>query len=231
MIDILISSDNKNLVELIFKEIIRKNNQFRLSDYTNNREDTLESILQYHPDVIIIDLQMLKIEDISSIKNVYSPYIIAISYIQEKHMSNSKIFYAIIDKEQGFTEILNSINKYLTQICKEKNNKKICYKIKKELKKFNINISSKGTNYLIDSILLSYDKDELNLTRDVYPVLSEKYKVKPMNIKWNMEKNVKSMRRYTENDIIEKYFYIDSTSNLTIKTVVKTISDNIKNCL
>ena len=49
-----------------------------------------------------------------------------------------------------------------------------------------------------------------------------------MNIKWNLEKNIKSIKRYTSNEIINKYFHIDSKSNLTIKTVIKTITNNIK---
>lgn len=34
MINILIADDNTNLVDLIFKEIVRKNGNFRLADYT-----------------------------------------------------------------------------------------------------------------------------------------------------------------------------------------------------
>ena len=68
----------------------------------------------------------------------------------------------------------------------------------------------------------------MNLCNDIYPILSKKYHVKPMNIKWNLEKNIKSIKRYTSNEIINKYFHIDSKSNLTIKTVIKTITNNIK---
>lgn len=89
MINILIADDNTNLVDLIFKEIVRKNGNFRLADYTYDGKNTLNSILQYHPDVIILDLQMPKLDGISiikylsSIKKEYSPYIIVISSIQE----------------------------------------------------------------------------------------------------------------------------------------------------
>lgn len=207
MINILIADDNTNLVDLIFKEIVRKNGNFRLADYTYDGKNTLNSILQYHPDVIILDLQMPKLDGISiikylsSIKKEYSPYIIVISSIQEyiNKIYNTKEVYAIIDKGVGFTRISN-----------------------------NINTSNKGTDYLIDSILLSYNKEDLNLCNDIYPILSKKYQVNPMNIKWNLEKNIKSMKRYTDNEIITKYFHIDSRSNLTIKTVIKTITNNIK---
>lgn len=236
MINILIADDNTNLISLIFKDIIRKNQDFRLTDYTCDGKNTLNSILQYHPDVIILDLHMPKLDGISiikylsSVKREYSPYIIVVSGIKEyiNKIYNNKEVYAIIDKGVGFTRISNSLNMYLNEINKEITDKQIYEKVKNELKKFNINISTKGTTYLIDSILLSYNKEDLNLCNDIYPILSKKYHVKPMNIKWNLEKNIKSMKRYTSNEIINKYFHIDSRSNLTIKTVIKTITNNIR---
>lgn len=236
MLNILIADNDISLVELIFKEIVRKNNEFRLADYTYDGPDTLHSILQYHPDVIILNLQIPKLNGmsiigyISSIKEEYSPYFITISNNEEylDKINDNKDIYSIIDKRKGTIHILDNIKIYLKKIYKEINNRDVYNKIKNELKKFKLNISNKGTDYLIDSILLSYNKEDLNLTKDIYPVLSEKYKVTPMNIKWNMEKNIKSMRRYTDNDVITKYFCIDSKSNLTIKTVIKTVAENIE---
>ena len=46
MINILIADDNANLISLIFKDIIRKNQDFRLTDYTCDGKNTLNSILQ-----------------------------------------------------------------------------------------------------------------------------------------------------------------------------------------
>lgn len=89
MINILISDDNNDLVELIFKEIFRKNKNFRLSDYTYDGESTFDSIIKYQPDVIILDIQMPKksgveiIEQLNLINNKYKPYIIVISSYQE----------------------------------------------------------------------------------------------------------------------------------------------------
>lgn len=234
MLNILIADDNSNLVELIFKKIIRKKKKIRLADYTNNGKDTLDSILKYHPDVIILNLKNSEINNriitnyLSFIKDDYFPHIIIISNFSEyiNKIKNNNIYYINIDEE--VTKILSKIKIYLEQIYKEINNEQIHKKIKNELKKFKLNICNKGTDYLVDSILLSYNKENINLTKDIYPVLSKKYDVTPMNIKWSMEKNIKSMRRYTENDIIENYFHIDSNSNLTIKTVIKTIIENIE---
>lgn len=234
MLNILIADDNSNLVELIFKQIIRKKNKTRLADYTDNGREALDSILKYHPDVIILNLEKSEINSriitnyLSVIKNEYFPYIIIISNSSEytNKIKGNNIYFININEE--VTKILDKINIYLEQIHKEINNKQIHKKIKNELKKFKLNISNKGTDYLVDSILLSYNKENINLTKDIYPVLSKKYDVTPMNIKWNMEKNIKSMKRYTSNDVIEKYFYIDSRSNLTIKTVIKTITENIE---
>lgn len=236
MLNILISDYSNNLVELIFKEIIRKNNNFRLADYTYNKEDTLNSILQYRPNVIILDETTPKMKAnsiigyMSSIKNEYFPYTIAVGNDEEylNEIRKNKDIYAIVNAKEGVTNILENIKKHLEEIYEEISNKEIYNKIKKELKNFKLNISNKGTSYLIDSILLSYNNEELNFTRDVYPILSKKYNVTPMNIKWNMEKNIKSMKRYTDDNVITEYFNIDNKSNLTIKTVVTTVAENIE---
>ena len=236
MINILIADDNKDLVELIFKDIIRKNSKFRLTDYTYDGKNALDSIMKYYPDVILLDLKMSKIDGISIIEAIdmvrdkYSPYIIVISGVQEyiKKVYKNKNIYAIINKGNGFSNISHDVNLYLERIDKEINNQKIYKRIKEELKKFNFNNANKGTDYIVDTILLLYDKEEINLSKDIFPILSKKYNVNPINIKWNMEKNFKSMLRYTENNIIKDYFNIEKTTDLTIKNAIKTIVNNLK---
>ena len=43
-----------------------------------------------------------------------------------------------------------------------------------------------------------------------------------------MEKNFKSMLRYTESDVIKDYFNIKRAADLTIKNAIKTIINNMK---
>ena len=124
MINILISDDNNDLVELIFKEIFRKNKNFRLSDYTYDGESTFDSIIKYQPDVIILDIQMPKksgveiIEQLNLLNNKYKPYIIVISSYQEliDKININKNIYAIINKGNGFESFLNKITQYLNEI-------------------------------------------------------------------------------------------------------------------
>lgn len=236
MINILIADDNKDLVKLIFKDIIRKNDKFRLTDYTYDGKDALNSIKQYYPDVILLDLKMPEIDGVSIIENInsirqnYSPYIIVISGIQEyiNKIYKNKNIYAIINKGNGFSKISHDVNLYLEKIDKEINEQKLYKRIKKELNKFNFNNANKGTDYIVDTILLLYDKEKINLSKDIFPILSKKYNVNPINIKWNMEKNFKSMLRYTESDVIKDYFNIKRISDLTIKNAIKTIINNMK---
>lgn len=117
---------------------------------------------------------------------------------------------------------------YLEKIDREINEQKIYKRIKEELNKFNFNNANKGTDYIVDTILLLYNKEKIYLSKDIYPILSKKYNVNPINIKWNMEKNFKSMLRYTKNDIIKDYFHIERITDLTIKKAIKTIVNNMK---
>lgn len=236
MINILISDDNNDLVELIFKEIFRKNKNFRLSDYTYDGESTFDSIIKYQPDVIILDIQMPKksgveiIEQLNLINNKYKPYIIVISSYQEliDKININKNIYAIINKGNGFESFLNKITQYLNEIDIEINNNKTYTNIKNEIEKFQINSQSKGYIYLIDTIMLSYNLNNYNLNKDIYSKLSSKYKVSPMNIKWDIEKCIKAMKRYTDSDLIFQYFNVTNKENLTTKNVIETIKENIK---
>lgn len=94
---------------------------------------------------------------------------------------------------------------------------------------FEFNFSNLGTTYLIDTIKYALEKEKINLEGDIYLKLARKYKVKVMNIKWNIEKSIKSMKRYTDNKTIEKYFNIDNINNLTIKNFITTVSNKIRN--
>lgn len=237
MINILIADDNNKLVELIFKSIIRKNNEYRLMDYTYDGENTLKSILKYNPDVILLDINMPKIDGISIIKKIISeekkkiPYIIIITAFKDKinFFRNNKNIYGIIDKGSGFSNLITEINRYLNNICKELEEENTEYKTKQELANFEFNSSNLGTTYLIDTIKYALEKEKINLEGDIYLKLARKYKVKVMNIKWNIEKSIKSMKRYTDNKTIEKYFNIDNINNLTIKNFITTVSNKIRN--
>lgn len=237
MINILIADDNNKLVELIFKSIIRKNNEYRLMDYTFDGENALKSILKYNPDVILLDINMPKIDGLSIIKKIISekkkkiPYIIIITAFKDKinFFMNNKNIYGIIDKGSGFSNLITEINRYLNNICNELKEENAENKTKQELANFEFNFSNLGTIYLIDTINYALEKEKINLEGDIYLKVAKKYKVTVMNIKWNIEKSIKSMKRYTDNKIIEKYFNIDNINNLTIKNFITIVSNKIRN--
>ncbi len=140
MINILISDDNSDLVKLIFKEIIRKNKDFRLSDYTYDGIDAMESILKYYPEVLILDLKLPIKDGISIIEDIshleyYSPYIIVISSFQN-HLNKVykyKNIYKIIFKGSNFDILKNDLTLSLIQINKEITRNQIRLSIKREI--------------------------------------------------------------------------------------------------
>lgn len=236
MINILLSDDNSDFVQLLFKEVLRENKNFRLADYTYDGENTIKSILKYFPEVIILDLKMPKQNGISIIKKIsnlenYNPYIIIISSFQQYINKVYKYdnIYSLISKGSGFDKIVNELNLVLKQINNEIEENNIYLKIKKEIELFNFNTSNFGTKYLIDATLQAYKKNNFSLTHDIYPILAHKYNVTQKKIKWNLEKNIKSMQRYTENKIISDYFHIEKKENLTVKNVITKIIENINN--
>lgn len=73
--------------------------------------------------------------------------------------------------------------------------------------KLGFNIASKGTNFLIDAILYLYNNNidtiDMNL---LYEMLSKKHNREIQNIQDNINNSMRTMRRFYEKRILQKFF-------------------------
>ena len=98
-----------------------------------------------------------------------------------------------------------------------------------ELKNFNFKRNSLAYEYLIDTIkIVAKDKlvikDFLNY---VYKPVAERYKTKPQNVLWCINKLITLMYFNTNEEIIEKYFKVNINNKPSTKAFIIGIAKRI----
>ena len=114
-------------------------------------------------------------------------------------LMNSKISLQDNDVLGFIGDLLKVIN-----LNNEKPNFKLCSIIARKL---GFNVSSKGTKFIIFSVLYLYENniDECNLD-EIFEILSKKYNIAEKNIKWNIENSLKAMKRYSNPELFHTIF-------------------------
>ena len=104
-------------------------------------------------------------------------------------------------------------------------------KIIDELSSIGYQFKYQGTHYLVDTILyVGKNKNNLveNLQTKVYPVIAEKYHKSPWNIKSSINKATECMYYECDSTKLENYFKFHDDTKPTVKEVIFTVINRIK---
>lgn len=235
MLKILIVDDNLELNQLLFNQIKNYNeDEFIITNISSNGEDAYNYLLTHSPDVVLLDLQMPKLNGIELISKLEAqislPKIIVItgdtSLLPEIIKLNIKL-------ENIFTKPINfnSLIENLERIRKEKDNDEVELKIKELLKNFYFNKSSPGYRYIIESIKLCVKNKTLitPLETNLYKKVAEKTNAKSnLHVKWSIDKSINVLNKYTNPDTLNKFFpYSKVTSKIFINEIFQRINNEI----
>ena len=194
----------------------------------------LEIVKRYRPDLIILDLNMPRLNGIEFLKelekvNDLSSNVIIVSgekeFINKIPLESCKLIKRIFCKPVELENVYNNI-KYIL-LNKEKENDII--RVQEVLEIFKFNKSSKGYKLLIECFneIISQPEGLNSIEKVVYKKVAVRHgfnKIDP--IKWCIFKTIKSMIRFTDAKILNKYF--GSSDNITPKYFMSTIYDIIK---
>lgn len=103
--------------------------------------------------------------------------------------------------------------------------------IRLELEKLNFDFSYNGTKYLYDCIhetYLSDHKYDINLDKEIYPILSKKYHKTKNSIKTNIFHAISMMYYDVEESVLSNYFGYDVISKPKTKELISTIMIHIQ---
>ena len=231
-----ILEDNLEFSRNLLNYIVSRNKKIYLSSLAINAEEIMETInFLTEGDIILLDLGLPEINGLEVIdklvqKNEPLPYIIIMSGNKELYgelRKYSKYIYAAIEKPFSFNRIVDMIE----QITYETEQK--CYEeiVKEELRKFEMNVTTIGYSYIVDAISLSLEDEELlkDMKNKLYKAISIKHgNVTTSNIKWAIEKCVKSTIRYTSSSVKREYFHVESKERISPKLFISIVVDNLR---
>ena len=220
----------------VMNYIIGSNKRMCISSLAINPKEIMDSIYELKMgDILIVDLELSQI-DVFDVMNKLKqksegnmPFVIAISADIELFKQLKKIpnVYAKIKKPCAFKTIINIVE----EIIDVSGGK--CYEelVKEELHKFEINVTTLGYKYIVDAIELSLADENLlkDMKHRLYKSISKRHDdVSIINIKWTIEKSVRSIIRYTSFDIIKSYFHVELGEHVTPKIFISEILENLK---
>lgn len=213
MLNILIVDDNYNYLESLFNELnIQLSQKLRIIAICNDGEKALNYIMNNRIDIILLDLNIPKLNGIEILekmqKNNIKNYVIAMSgdsdFIVELIKKNLKGYKTFVKpfKLENLISILNEIVYAETQ--------NIDYtKIINLLNNFNFNKNSIGYTYIIDCLNYCIEKKITFITHinELYNQISNKYSnISYSNISWDIAKAIQVMNKSTDDKIFDKYF-------------------------
>ena len=218
--DLIFSNQNINKSLKFINNFKKSKHLFKFCDIDNDCNQVSKLINKYIPDLIYIDDNVIRIENLANINfhNRYNP-IIFLGNQDNNQLSLTvfKNFFNVIHQNQlyGKLEFYN-----------------IRKKVIEELQLLHFNFNYNGVCYLIECITFaSFNKNfylECNLEKDLFPIIAKKIAVNPINLKWSIVKAIDCMYEYHEAkktiNKLQKYFKENiSEEKPTIKMIINTI--------
>lgn len=233
MVNVVIADDNKEFCIALVNYVIKYNNDIRIADIVTDGNKAINTINEIRPEIILLDIKMPYFSGIEVMKKIklinnYHPKFIFlsgdVSGIMELNKLNEE--YMLIEKNTSYEQILIILNEIVNELNVE--NKK--REIEDMLNLLNISRTSLGYKYLAQAIymILSEGLDVDNLENGLYKKVADNYEVSVLNIKWNIQKAVNSMWRYSEEKGICELLGIKDNRKPTPKLIISALSSKIK---
>lgn len=229
MIQIMIADDNLDLNNLCCN-ILSKDKDIQIISSTLDGESTLKDYMRLKPDVLLLDLDLPKMNGIDIINNICldetekkKNNIIIISGNTELryNLFNTSKIFRIMPKPVDFNDVISTIKEIVT----ENNYIPI---VEKEIRNFlfslNFNLYADGTRYLIDAIKLG--SENIRLVRNIktlYDEVAELHSTSSNTIKWGIRNAIETMNHNTTKHEINKIFHINYDKKMTPKYFIPLV--------
>ena len=231
MQNLMIIDNNLDYMSKIINKISNSISNLKIYNISHNINEAMQSIINKNIDIIIININLSGLEILKYIKEnnieIFNKSIIIIyNKINNICDINKNLYHKYVYKYVEYSENLDNLIDILRKLVLEKentNNKMILKnKIKRELNRLNFNFNHIGTKYIIDCIIIIYNKNlhNINLTKQVYPELSKKYNKTINTIRVDMEQSIKNMYFDCKESTLMDYFGYLDMSKPSLKEVI-----------
>lgn len=229
MIQVMIADDNLDLNSLCCN-ILSKDKDIQIISSTLDGESTLKDYMQLKPDVLLLDLDLPKMNGIDIINNICldeserkknNVIIVSGNADLRYNLFNTSKIFRIMPKPVNFDDVISTIKEIVTD------NSYIPI-VEKELRNFlfslNFNLYADGTRYLIDAIKLGYENIKLvQNIKTLYDEVAELHSTSSNTIKWGIRNAIETMNHNTTKHEINKIFHINYDKKMTPKYFIPLV--------
>lgn len=238
MKNLLIVEDNMLQSHFLANSICKEVYDVRLYSICTTGKEAIDIIKSCEIDVIILDLKLPDMTGMDIIdyisKNKLERYISSIIIVTGEMEMLSKVIgnqyiFNYCSKINSTNFLIEQIKLLLSQKHTEKDT--LYIRIKKEMEKLNFNFSYIGTKYLYDCICecaKNYNIYDINLTKNIYPIIAKKYNKKISSIKANIFHSEMIMYYETEEKTLKNYFGYNVIYKPKTKDIITTILQKLK---
>lgn len=166
MIRTLIADDNLQYSKSIINSVVSKISETKVDCITTDGIETIEAISKNSFDLVLLDLQMPKIngieiiEEIKKLNMIKTPKVIIITgdLSLAQYASINGIVCDVILKPESVDSIYEKILRVVNKIRYETNYDLVKRKVIEDLQKIGYNFKHKGSRYIIEAIMYVYRK-------------------------------------------------------------------------
>jgi len=212
MVQVMIAEDNIELSSM-YCRFLTKDKNINVISKTRDGEKTIEMYQALKPDVLLLDLDMPKLNGIEVINQISKDSdeknkcnIIVISgnvELMHKLFNTAKV-YRIMPKPTNLDEVLSLI-KDISNAPKELDQ----IKLKSLLLELKFNLYSKGTLFLMDAINIAYNNPVLLCKiEDLYSRVSMKNNLSVNKIQRSIRSSIDVMNNHISPELLRSFFHI-----------------------
>ncbi len=233
MIQVMIAEDNIEISSMYCK-FLTKDKNINIISKTEDGEKTIEMYMALKPDVLILDLDMPKLNGLEVInqiskdseeKNKCNIIVISGNYSLMHELYNTAKVYRIMPKPTNLDDVL-SIIKDISKVPEELSQTKL----KSLLLELKFNLYSRGTIYLIDAINIAYNEPML-LCRieDLYHRVSKKNNISVNKIQRSIRSSIDVMNNHISTELLRSFFHIYNQELIAPKYFFTIIIEYLQN--
>lgn len=228
MIKVMIAEDNEFLLKNWF-EFLTKDEDIKIVSYASNGEETIKNYFASKPDVLILDLDIPRIDGLDVINTISNfseerekcNIIVCSGSLKHLHkLFNTAQVFRVIPKPAKFEYILETIKE--VPIKNQEINQK---ELKEILTELRLNVFSTRVKQLISAINIAYKQPYLlNNIKDLYSEVAKLYNISPITVKWSIRTSIDTLNRSLSIDTLCSVFSLKFRPNtLTPKYFITLI--------
>ena len=239
MLNLLIANKKLENSQVLLNYISQYIPNVRVANLAKDAKELLQAIQKYHFDIIITDYELHEFSENNilinipgHLKNTYTKSIIFLTnnIAQIKELNQNALVFDSFLKTEPISNVINSLKRLIDIKKENENTANAKVKIINELQNIGYNLSHNGTHYIAESVLLvaKFKYDSENLSKTVYPKVSQMYNKSLNNVKTNIITATDAAYKNMNREIIKKYLKIPDNIKPTAKMIINTLSKKIE---